>query len=623
MPFSTNNIQPDFGTPLSYLYVGPPQANTGFTPIVASVDTLQIFWADAAHGGSDANDGLTDTTPKLTWTATEPLIRDGFPDHVLLRTGSVFNKSDESNINMVPFKSGRSSAEPLVFSTYGPIEDGRPELRNFDFNSTGSSNPVQTNTSYHGLNIDSTTRDPESPEFYITLLIKPAWVVEGRTASVTLSGTDSIEVAASYLIQSGDTNDTVAASLVAQLAPTVGVSISRSLVGSDEYIKVSRALPGLFFVVFASAHNGTSRPLEMSIELRAGEGNFSWLERSGTGENNQNIRFEDCIFKDYELSLQGYNELNRSQNWNIFRCIFPISWKMNTTDYRTSAKSAHLFTHETSGFTLKECTSDYGGWHPTYPTAGCNNRSHSFYLQYSMANDTVVEGNIISRGASHGVHQRAGGLSQDNFVSRCSIGLQLGYNQHPLEAGDIGYFLNNVISEGVSMAKGYGVDADSDSLTEAVWALSVADDEYIDQADMRIEGNITTNLGPLSIDPYRNDFPFASNRSGTEYDSASLVISPSPVRLDNIARKWDDPSQTQSENYEDPDRNLGTYYQYLLANGDITDLEALGVIPTVVIKSSDYDTMMGIILSRKLHKYDVRLTSYGINAHIREGLQIN
>ena len=57
MPFSTNNIQPDFGTPLSYLFVGVTQANTGFTPIVASFDTRTIYLASAADGGNDANDG--------------------------------------------------------------------------------------------------------------------------------------------------------------------------------------------------------------------------------------------------------------------------------------------------------------------------------------------------------------------------------------------------------------------------------------------------------------------------------------------------------------------------------------------------------------------------------------
>jgi hypothetical protein len=240
-----------------------------------------------------------------------------------------------------------------------------------------------------------------------------------------------------------------------------------------------------------------------------------------------------------------------------------------------------------------------------------------------MANDTLVEGNIISRGASHGVHQRAGGIAQDNFVCRCSIGLQLGYNGQPLDVGDVGYFYNNVISEGVSMAKGYEVDASADFTGSPVWGLVAADDAFINQADMRFDGNIVTNLGSLSIDPYRNDFDFPSNRSGTEYDAQSLIVSPSPIRTNNIARKWDDPSQTQSNDYIDPDRNLGTYYQYLLANGDIADLVSLGIIPAVVIKSSDYDTMIGIILSRKLLKNDVRITSYAINAYIRDGLKVN
>src|SRR5439155_9756143 len=64
--------------------------------------------------GDDGNDGLTPTTPKRTIAAGYDLLRDGYPDWLLLRCGDVWHEN-------IPAwnRSGRSATEPAVLWNYG------------------------------------------------------------------------------------------------------------------------------------------------------------------------------------------------------------------------------------------------------------------------------------------------------------------------------------------------------------------------------------------------------------------------------------------------------------------------------------------------------------------------
>lgn len=72
--------------------------------------------------GNDANNGLSESSPLKTIAAGIEKLRDGQPDHLLLRRGDTWNEG-------LGFwtKSGRSLSEPMVVASYGP-STARPRL---------------------------------------------------------------------------------------------------------------------------------------------------------------------------------------------------------------------------------------------------------------------------------------------------------------------------------------------------------------------------------------------------------------------------------------------------------------------------------------------------------------
>ena len=94
---------------------------TGFTPIVASDDTRTVYVSSSE--GLDSNNGYSIGAPVRTLKKAFSLVRDGYPDHVLLKRGDVWVDENLSGI-----KSGRSASEPAVVAFYG--ESGpRPRLK--------------------------------------------------------------------------------------------------------------------------------------------------------------------------------------------------------------------------------------------------------------------------------------------------------------------------------------------------------------------------------------------------------------------------------------------------------------------------------------------------------------
>lgn len=83
------------------------------SPPVVRPDSRLVY--ASASSGNDANDGLTPATPKRTLAAAAELMRQGFPDWLLLRRG------DQWNEGLAGFSfSGRSVSEPAVVTAYGP-----------------------------------------------------------------------------------------------------------------------------------------------------------------------------------------------------------------------------------------------------------------------------------------------------------------------------------------------------------------------------------------------------------------------------------------------------------------------------------------------------------------------
>lgn len=135
--------------------IGNVDAN-GWTVLTPSADSRQIYVSSST--GSDANNGLTPATPKQTIAAADTLIRDGYPDWILLKRGDTFPQP-----SLARWKSGRSAAEPLVLTYYGD-SGARPviKLTNtlIDWNGRNRSHQA-----FVGLDLYRAISDPDSPEF--------------------------------------------------------------------------------------------------------------------------------------------------------------------------------------------------------------------------------------------------------------------------------------------------------------------------------------------------------------------------------------------------------------------------------------------------------------------------
>lgn len=88
----------------------------GWTLLPATADARVVY---VAADGDDAADGLSQATARKTIQAGYALIRNGKPDHLLLRRGDTFDISDLANGFRINGKSGKSPDARLVFGAYG------------------------------------------------------------------------------------------------------------------------------------------------------------------------------------------------------------------------------------------------------------------------------------------------------------------------------------------------------------------------------------------------------------------------------------------------------------------------------------------------------------------------
>jgi hypothetical protein len=117
-----------------YTVVTLVSAASGWTTFTPSPDTRTVYVSSST--GNDSNTGLSQSSPKRTINAGKALVRNGFPDWLLLKRGDTF--TDESF--GVWSKSGRSESERMLIGTYGSAA-ARPLIR------TGSGAGFQWNAS--------------------------------------------------------------------------------------------------------------------------------------------------------------------------------------------------------------------------------------------------------------------------------------------------------------------------------------------------------------------------------------------------------------------------------------------------------------------------------------------
>jgi hypothetical protein len=108
-------------TRLVSLDIQAGQQSAGWTTFTPSVDTLIVYVSSTQ--GNDANDGLSQQTPKRTLAAGRALLRNGYPDWLLLKSGDGWDENFGGGTGL----SGRSNTERMLFSSYG--SGPRPQIR--------------------------------------------------------------------------------------------------------------------------------------------------------------------------------------------------------------------------------------------------------------------------------------------------------------------------------------------------------------------------------------------------------------------------------------------------------------------------------------------------------------
>lgn len=137
-------------------YDGLNLSSDGFTQFTKSADTRVIY---VAANGNDSNDGLSTAKPMRTASAAYKQLRDGYPDWLLFKAGDTFS----GNLGTIS-KSGRSSSEPMLISTYGSGD--RPIF--LSPNGTWAEKFFQTkgdHVAFVGLHIIAENRDPNRSGF--------------------------------------------------------------------------------------------------------------------------------------------------------------------------------------------------------------------------------------------------------------------------------------------------------------------------------------------------------------------------------------------------------------------------------------------------------------------------
>jgi hypothetical protein len=152
-----------------------------------------------------------------------------------------------------------------------------------------------------------------------------------------------------------------------------------------------------------------------------------------------NLLIEDAVFERYasNLVIQSVDLDNPLRNLTIRRSQLLDAFA-NHAPLPGASHAQGLYTHNVKGALIEENLFDHNGWNEEIVGAEPTIFNHNIYIQTTSA-DVVVRGNIIARGASHGLQLRPGGVADGNLFVDNSLGFFL---------GGLGTAIDNVVLHG-------------------------------------------------------------------------------------------------------------------------------------------------------------------------------
>ena len=128
----------------------------GWSGLQPSEDSRVIYVSSSE--GDDGNDGLTPATPVASIAKAAAMVRDGYPDWIVLKRGDVWVDEDVHR-----FINGRSAEEPAVIAYYG--DSGPRPLIKASAYFVNTDGAVRNYQAFVGLHIVNYKMDPDDPAF--------------------------------------------------------------------------------------------------------------------------------------------------------------------------------------------------------------------------------------------------------------------------------------------------------------------------------------------------------------------------------------------------------------------------------------------------------------------------
>lgn len=138
----------------------------------------------------------------------------------------------------------------------------------------------------------------------------------------------------------------------------------------------------------------------------------------------QNVLVEGCYMAGYfnNFNIQGNDGLGPCpyeavRNFRIRRNVAVDSFAREGHGHAQG-----MYAERLDGLLVEGNVFDHNGWSETVPTAGADIFKHSFYLSIDVQNVTMRE-NIIARSSSHAISMNGTGIISDNLLPQNAIGV--------------------------------------------------------------------------------------------------------------------------------------------------------------------------------------------------------
>jgi hypothetical protein len=395
----------------------------GWTVIGPSADTRVIYVSDSE--GSDQNDGLSEATPKKTIAAGKAILRNGYPDWLLLKKGDTWTDQQFGYNNL----HGRSEQERMVFGAYGT--GARPLLKTAHatpgFANTKTATPA-TNLAFIGLEFLAYTREPHTPDWE-----GPPQATDCFTFLYSIQNILIEDVKAQYY--------------------EIGIVAQDDFFGSDNNLEIRRSVFANQYHIGAGGAGGYFYGMDgLLIEDSVWDHN-GWYGDRDNGGVYIGVYFTRGTYTHSTRQLTNSGEF-ADYSWQSGDKIYISSGSIPPGEYVIESQvnddtivlavDARL-TGNSSG-DVNSIESRAKAEHNFY----ISNQQHAAVSTRDERPHIIVRNNIIARTASTSNTMRAGGTMQNNLVIGGATGTDHGYSHdtHEHPDGVDSYIGHNVFING-------------------------------------------------------------------------------------------------------------------------------------------------------------------------------